>query len=145
MSDEALQYSHSGGRYLLGYGDDFFGIWDRTAPGAAAERFPRDDAGWRSAWSRFVELEPEHVAVGLVAGPSTPSVPATPPEGRAAAGRPVPGWWWLVPFLFGWIGGIYAWIRWRRQDRRAARSLLIVGVATSAVLYWWYFSLGLGS
>src|SRR5947208_154661 len=41
----ALQFSHSGVRYLLGYGTDFFGIWDRNAPGGPAQRFPRTDMG----------------------------------------------------------------------------------------------------
>lgn len=35
----ALQYTHSGRRYLLGYGERFFGIWDRGAPDVPAERF----------------------------------------------------------------------------------------------------------
>ena len=146
MSDEALQYSHSGSRYLLGYGSEFFGIWDRTVPGAPIERFPRNDAGWRSAWTRFVGLEPEHVAVGLratpvVTEPSAPT-PAPTPTRAARATGPVEWWWWLVPFLFGWIGGLFAWNRLRRRDRRAALNLLLVGIATSAVLYWWYASTG---
>ena len=58
-----VQYSHSGHRYVLGYGVDFFGIWDRSAPGAPAERYPRTDAGWAQAWTRFATLEPSHVAV----------------------------------------------------------------------------------
>jgi hypothetical protein len=57
------QYTHSGHRYVLGYGADFFGIWDRSAPGAPAERYPRTDEGWGRAWTRFATLEPNHVAV----------------------------------------------------------------------------------
>ena len=37
---EALQYTHSGSRYLLGYGRTFFGIWDRQAPGGARGEVP---------------------------------------------------------------------------------------------------------
>jgi hypothetical protein len=59
----AVRYTHSGFRYVLGYGADSFGIWDRQAPGAPVETFPRTDDGWRSAWIRFVGLEPNHVAV----------------------------------------------------------------------------------
>jgi hypothetical protein len=58
-----VQYSHSGHRYVLGYGADFFGIWDRSAPGAPAERYARSDEGWGRAWTRFATLEPNHVAV----------------------------------------------------------------------------------
>jgi hypothetical protein len=57
------QYTHSGHRYVLGYGADFFGIWDRSAPGAPAERYARTDEGWGRAWTRFATLEPNHVAV----------------------------------------------------------------------------------
>ena len=58
-----VQYTHSGHRYVLGYGADFFGIWDRSSPGAPAERYARSDEGWGQAWTRFATLEPNHVAV----------------------------------------------------------------------------------
>jgi hypothetical protein len=76
--DPSVRYTHSGHRYVLGYGAGTFGIWDRQSPGAPNETFPRTDEGWRSAWTRFVGLEPDHVAVepGPQAAP-TPSVPAT--------------------------------------------------------------------
>jgi hypothetical protein len=63
-SATSAQYTHSGYRYVLGYGADLFGIWDRQAPGGPVETFPRTDEGWRSAWLRFVGLEPNHVPVG---------------------------------------------------------------------------------
>jgi hypothetical protein len=61
----AVQYTHSGQRYLLGYGRSFFGIWDRTAPAAPVERFSRDDSGWQAAWRRFTQLETHYTEVGL--------------------------------------------------------------------------------
>jgi hypothetical protein len=66
----SVRYTHSGYRYVLGFGPDFFGIWDRQSPSAATERFPRTDDGWRQAWTRFVGLEPNHVAVPQVDGGS---------------------------------------------------------------------------
>jgi hypothetical protein len=60
----STQYTHSGYRYVLGYAADLFGIWDRQTPGSPAETFPRTDEGWRSAWMRFVSLEPNNVPVG---------------------------------------------------------------------------------
>jgi hypothetical protein len=66
----AVRYTHSGYRYVLGYGSDFFGIWDRQSPSEPAERFPRTDDGWRQAWLRFVGLEPNHVAVPGEGGPA---------------------------------------------------------------------------
>lgn len=59
----ATVYTHSGHRYVLGYGPDFFGIWDRQAPGSAVERFARTDDGWRQAWQRYAALEPSNVEV----------------------------------------------------------------------------------
>jgi hypothetical protein len=63
--NDALQYTHSGQRYLLGYGRTFFGIWDRTSPVVPVERFGRDDAGWQQAWQRFTSLEANYTEVGL--------------------------------------------------------------------------------
>ena len=62
---EILQYTHSGQRYLLGYGRSFFGIWDRQSPQLPVERFPRDDNGWAAAWSRYTQLETHFSEVGL--------------------------------------------------------------------------------
>lgn len=75
-TESSVQYTHSGFRYVLGYGSDTFGIWDRQSPGAPAETFPRTDDGWRSAWIRFVGLEPNHVPVGPTG--STPASVPTP-------------------------------------------------------------------
>jgi uncharacterized RDD family membrane protein YckC len=63
--EAAIQFSHSGHRYLLGYGADFFGIWDREAQDAPVKRFPRTDEGWAQAWREFAVLEPANVGVGL--------------------------------------------------------------------------------
>ncbi len=54
---EKVEFTHSGERYLLGYTDDSFGIWDRQTPTTPTERFPRSDDGWRQAWQRYVSLE----------------------------------------------------------------------------------------
>jgi hypothetical protein len=43
---------------VLGHSQDHYGIWDRMAPGAPIERFPRTDEGWRAAWTRFAAMEP---------------------------------------------------------------------------------------
>jgi hypothetical protein len=71
----SIRYTHSGYRYVLGYGQDFFGLWDRQSPAVPTERFPRTDDGWRLAWTRFASLEPNHVAVPqaepTAAGPTT--------------------------------------------------------------------------
>jgi hypothetical protein len=59
----ATRFSHSGERYVLGFGRDFFGIWDRGVPGGPAFSFPRTDDGWDQAWHRFIGLEPRAIEV----------------------------------------------------------------------------------
>ncbi len=85
--DPSVRYTHSGFRYVLGYGTDTFGIWDREAPGPPSETFPRTDDGWRSAWTRFVALEPDHVPVDAPAAQTAPSSGPAP----TTSGRPEPG------------------------------------------------------
>ncbi len=58
-----MSYSHSGYRYILGYGPDFFGIWEREKPGGPVLTFPRTDEGWNQAWNTFVAWEPANVEV----------------------------------------------------------------------------------
>ncbi len=58
-----MSYSHSGYRYILGYGPDFFGIWERERSGGPVLTFPRTDEGWDKAWNTFVAWEPSHVEV----------------------------------------------------------------------------------
>ena len=59
----AVRFSHSGYRYVLGFGHEFFGIWDRETPGAPVLRFPRTDDGWDQAWYEFVSREKHSVEV----------------------------------------------------------------------------------
>ena len=130
VGEGALQFSHSGTRYLLGYGIDSFGIWDRNIPGAAAQRFPRTDEGWRAAWTAYVSLEPNNVAVGVGGGGGEPRVSS--PAGASL--RPVSPAWWILPIIFGWLGGIIAWAATRDRDGRMARNMLITGLAVTAVV-----------
>lgn len=57
QSELKVEFTHSGERYLLGYTDEFFGVWDRQAPETPMERFPRTDDGWRQAWERYAGIE----------------------------------------------------------------------------------------
>ena len=65
VDNDVLQYTHSGQRYLLGYGRTFFGIWDRQAPQTPIEKFARDDAGWAAAWRRYTSIEQHYAEVSL--------------------------------------------------------------------------------
>jgi hypothetical protein len=68
----AQRFSHSGERYVLGYGDGFFGIWDRGLPGGPVYSAPRTDDGWQELWERFVALEPRAVEVPPPGGGGAP-------------------------------------------------------------------------
>jgi len=52
-----LTFSHEGARYLLGYTQQYYGIWDKQAPGPPAARFARTDQGWQQAWEAFIRRE----------------------------------------------------------------------------------------
>jgi hypothetical protein len=135
-SDEAQQYTHSGNRYLLGYGDGFIGIWERARPSGPVERFPRTDAGWLAARRRFVSLEPASTEVGLGLPVATPTAavaaaPTSTVRAPVAAGRPTHPAWWLLPILMGWMGGLLAWLLIRDQDPARARAMIVAGVLST--------------
>ena len=87
---DGIRYTHSGFRYVLGFGPDSFGIWDRQSQGAPIETFPRTDEGWRNAWVRYVALEPNHVEVPTGTGPTGAPAPSTGWQGATTA-APEPG------------------------------------------------------
>jgi hypothetical protein len=155
-AEEALQYTHSGQRYLLGYGETTLGIWDRQGPDRPIESYPRTTAGWQAAWARFSSLEPHPVEVGLAPPGLAADAPGTSARGgvagavgtgpaRSSGGLSPSTWpqrprptsvnplWWLAPILVGWIGGLIAWLVNRDVDPRTARNMLITGIAISVV------------
>ena len=83
-SGVAQKYTHSGYRYVLGYGADFFGIWNRENPNVPTERYPRSDQGWRDAWTKFSALEPNHTPVPDSVATDGLGVAATTAPGAAA-------------------------------------------------------------
>ena len=84
----AAQYTHSGFRYVLGFVAESFAIWDRQSPSTPVETFPRTDDGWRSAWIRFVSLEPDHQPVG--SGSQQPAPPASTSQSAPPHTAPAP-------------------------------------------------------
>jgi hypothetical protein len=58
VGDERLGVIHSGGRYTLGFGRDYYGIWEQGAPDGPAQRFPASEQGREAAWQHYTELEP---------------------------------------------------------------------------------------
>ncbi len=132
---EATAFSHTGYRYLLGHGADFFGIWDRQAPGAPIARFPRTDAGWRDAWQQYAGLEPHGQPVGQPGAPAPSPYADAPRTNGMAVASLVLGALWL-----GWIGSVLALIFGyvakgeidRSNGRQTGRGLAIAGI----VLGW---------
>lgn len=57
-AESALGQIHAGSRFTLGFGADFYGIWDLRGRGAPVERFPATREGRADAVARYVELEP---------------------------------------------------------------------------------------
>jgi hypothetical protein len=147
---EAVAFSHTGYRYLLGHGTDFFGIWDRQVPGPPIHRYPRTDEGWRTAWQHFVSLEPGGQPVGgAVGAPGTTQ--QYPPAGSAYAGAPRTNGMAIASLVLGivwlyWIGSILALIFGyvakkeidRSGGRETGRGLAIAGI----VLGWIGVALG---
>lgn len=137
VGEGALRFTHSGHRHLLGYGEDFFGIWDRQRPGGPDQRFPRTDEGWAAAWVAFENLEPGNVPVAAAPPPpgGTPTAGVWPPPATGTwreapppeAAKPVSPFWWLLPVLFSLVGGLIAWAVTRGRDPRMARMFLIGG------------------
>jgi hypothetical protein len=85
VGEGAIAFSHSGYRYILGYGQGFFGVWDRQTPGGPVARFPRTDEGWDQAWNAFVAWEPKSVEVPRT-GPA-PDPRTSIPRFRSASSR----------------------------------------------------------
>lgn len=137
--DEALQYTHSGRRYLLGYGRDFFGIWDRQRPGLPIARFSRTDDGWRQAWLKFADEEPYNTEVGI--GAEQAGAPGFGVRPR----REVSGAWWLLPIFMGWLGGLIAWLINREDDPQKARAMLITGIVISGAILLLFLAATTGS
>jgi hypothetical protein len=53
----SLTFSHEGPRYILGYSSEYFGLWDKAAPGPPVQKFPRTEQGWQQAWEALVRAE----------------------------------------------------------------------------------------
>ena len=137
VGEGAVQFSHTGLRYLLGYGADFFGIWDREVPGGPVHRYPRTDDGWAAAWRQFAAREPNRASVGLGGGGGSRSTEAAPSGSDRGSGsvqaRAVSPFYWVLPIVLGWLGGLVAWVIVRDRDPITARHMLITGIVISVV------------
>ena len=56
MQEPEHRTRQAGRRYVLGEGEDFYGIWDAESPGRPVESFALTDAGLQEATRRFMQL-----------------------------------------------------------------------------------------
>jgi len=159
VGEGAIRFSHSGYKYILGYGADFFGIWDREVPGGPTLRFPRTDDGWVEAWNRYTAMEPRAVAVPTAGTPAPDVVRA---GGEVRPTRSLNQWvvWLLVGvaaltlvtiiFRFGQLsllhklkdGGTVTQSQGEAADNRLrAASVLLAIVSIATIVMWcvWQF------
>jgi len=145
-----------GRTYLLGFGGDFYGVWDRRTPGPPLWRFPRTDQGWSAAWDRFVAIEPRHEEIPSAITAHTPMrVSTTAKVGLVLVTIAsamalaqlfailvlVEHWWGGVVFLvtmsIGTISlGVLLVARWRINRSHGAltgRNLVVAGLVIAGV------------
>ncbi|NMO54288.1 TIR domain-containing protein [Actinoplanes sp. TBRC 11911] len=92
-----------------------------------------DDNGYAHQVPQLIEAIEQ--AVGRPETPAPPPVdePAPPPSPAPPADRVAPAWW-LLPVLFGLIGGVIAFFAVRRRERSLANWMLGAGVIQSLLL-----------
>jgi hypothetical protein len=56
--ERPLGVLHAGGRYVYGFGPDYYGIWDVGQEGKPIERFPASQQGKQAGRERYLQLEP---------------------------------------------------------------------------------------
>lgn len=56
MEKPGFRTIQTGRRYVLGEGEDFYGVWDQGSPGRPVESFTLTDAGLQEATKRFAQL-----------------------------------------------------------------------------------------
>jgi hypothetical protein len=62
--------------------------------------------------------------------------PREPAFSRTGGGeKPVAGWWWAIVIIFGWVGGLIAFLVHKEPSPKAAKNLLIGGVVASIVWF----------
>ena len=144
--DRPLELTHMGPRYAIGYGPDYFGVWDAQQPGPPIHRFPRDEDGWVAGWSVFSRLEPGAAPVSTATATSPGGIPAVagaapivyvtqPRTNGLAVASLVLGIVWLW-----WIGSILALVfgySARAQIRRSHGQQSGEGLAIAGIVLGW--------
>jgi len=135
-----VAFAYVGERFLLGYGADFFGIWERPGRDEPERTFPRSDDGWAAAWLAFRSLEPN--AARVTVPPAPGGGPIEPPDdpslsaGETSAVLATPGSRLLARLLDGLLlGGVVLILlaisgRYPADTSAAALSAALPGV-------WW--------
>lgn len=119
------ELTHRGHVFGLGYGPDFYGVWDLRVAGDPVARFERTPIGWEAAWRKFQEMD------------SREAVPAWR--------RPGVGWI-ILHILIGFIvlgfvqasvvGGVLV-AAGRSTDPLASRTSAVLTIAAAVGLIAW--------
>jgi hypothetical protein len=88
VGEGAVAFTHSGVTYILGYGADFYGIWNRSVPGPPIDRYPRTRDGWARAFNAFAAKEMRFEEVAAPQGVSFSSANELDVGQRTLAVRP---------------------------------------------------------
>ena len=143
------QLTHSGTRFALGYGADYYGIWDTQNPGAPVQRFAKTPQGWEEAWRVFSAWEPSGSALGAAGyGGSAGTLAAQATNGQAVAAMVLGivslGLFWIpfVGLICGVLGVVLGWLGMQRANRGAtgrgmAVAGLVTGIIGALVGLWW--------
>jgi hypothetical protein len=142
----SVTYSYTGYRFVLGYTDTTYGIWDRSSPSQPIRTYPRTDDGWRQAWLQYAAWEPNAAPVSAVAAApvawsgTTAGVAAVPRTNGMAVAALVLGILWV-----GWLGSvlavIFGFVAIRDIDRsggaQTGRGMAIAGIVLGIVGLAW--------
>ncbi len=148
-----LQLTHSGARFALGYGTDYYGIWDTQNPGSPVQRYPKTTEGWNEAWRVFSAWEPSGSALGTAgSGGTTGTVAAQSTNGQAVAALVlgivslVLFWIPFVGLVCGILGVVFGWLGMQRADRGTtgkgmAVAGLVTGIIGTLIGLWWVLAI----
>ena len=144
ISGVSEQEAHSFLRMYVGQHSDEQLAFDGTSLTAGIPTLAEEPAPQAAATGIPMNDDPGYGA------PSPGSYVAPPSEGYGTPGHtpdlaPLEepsGWLWLLPIIFGWIGGIVAWAVAKDKNSRIARNMLVTGIAISVLAACMVFGLG---
>ena len=125
-----LRFTHTGQRYVFGYGQGFYGIWDRLAPGPPVQRFPQNEPGRQQGWQAYSLLEPQSLAMGA---PAVPGMAKTNGLAVASLVLGIIGFLYFVPSILALVFGYVA----KQQIDQSSGQQVGRGMAVAGIVLGW--------